>query len=60
MAQPSTAYEAGDPTTTVLYGIVRGGDVRAVYYTVLAIVVAWGMIAMRLAQPIVLLKVGAK
>jgi hypothetical protein len=37
----------------------RGGDVRAVYYTVLAIVVAWGIFAMRLAQPIVLLKLGA-
>ena len=37
----------------------RGGDVRAVYYTVLAIAVMWGIIAMRLAQPIVLLKLGA-
>jgi hypothetical protein len=37
----------------------RGGDVRAVYYTVLAIVVAWGIVAMRLAQPVVLLKLGA-
>jgi hypothetical protein len=37
----------------------RGGDVRAVYYTVLAVVVAWGIVAMRLAQPIVLLKLGA-
>jgi hypothetical protein len=37
----------------------RGGDVRAVYYTVLAVVVGWGILAMRLAQPIVLLKLGA-
>ncbi len=37
----------------------RGGDVRAVYYVVLAIVVIWGMIALRLAQPIVLLQIGA-
>ncbi|MEX2177087.1 MAG: Nramp family divalent metal transporter [Gemmatimonadaceae bacterium] len=37
----------------------RGGDVRAVYYTVLASVAIWGMIALRLAQPIVLLQIGA-
>jgi hypothetical protein len=37
----------------------RGGDVRAVYYAVLAVIVAWGVIALRLAQPIVLLKLGA-
>jgi len=37
----------------------RGGDVRAVYYSVLAAVVLWGIFAMRLAQPIVLLKLGA-
>ena len=37
----------------------RGGDVRAVYYTVLAVAVVWGIIGMRLAQPIVLLKLGA-
>jgi hypothetical protein len=37
----------------------RGGDVRAVYYSVLAAVVVWGLVAMRLAQPIVLLKIGA-
>ena len=37
----------------------RGGDVRAVYYGVLAVIVVWGIIAMRLAQPIVLLKLGA-
>jgi len=37
----------------------RGGDVRAVYYTVLAILVVWGIVALRLAQPIVLLKLSA-
>ena len=37
----------------------RGGDVRAVYYAVLAVVVLWGIVALRLAQPIVLLKLGA-
>jgi uncharacterized protein YhhL (DUF1145 family) len=37
----------------------RGGDVRAVYYAVLAIVVLWGLVAMRLAQPIALVKLSA-
>ena len=37
----------------------RGGDVRAVYYAVLAAVVLWGVVALRLAQPIVLLQLGA-
>jgi hypothetical protein len=37
----------------------RGGDVRAVYYAVLAAVVLWGVFALRLAQPIVLLQLGA-
>jgi len=37
----------------------RGGDVRAVYYAVLGAVVLWGMIALRLAQPILLLQIGA-
>ncbi len=37
----------------------RGGDVRAVYYSVLAVIVLWGVIALRLAQPIVLLQIGA-
>jgi hypothetical protein len=37
----------------------RGGDVRAVYYTVLAILVGWGIVGLRLAQPIVLLKASA-
>ena len=34
----------------------RGGDVRAVYYSVLCFVVLWGIVALGLAQPIVLLK----
>ena len=37
----------------------RGGDVRRVYYSVLATVILWGIVALRLAQPIVLLKLGA-
>lgn len=37
----------------------RGGDVRGVYYAVLAVVVLWGVVALRLAQPIVLLQLGA-
>jgi hypothetical protein len=37
----------------------RGGDVRAVYYAVLAVIVVWGIIAFNLAQPIMLLKIGA-
>jgi hypothetical protein len=37
----------------------RGGDVRTVYYGVLAAVVLWGIIALRLAQPILLLQIGA-
>ncbi len=37
----------------------RGGDVRAVYYGVLAVVVLWGIIALRFAQPIFLLMLGA-
>jgi hypothetical protein len=36
-----------------------GGDVRRVYYGVLALVVLWGIAALRLAQPIVLLQLGA-
>jgi hypothetical protein len=35
------------------------GDVRRVYYAVLAAAVVWGMVALRLAQPIVLLQLGA-
>ncbi len=37
----------------------RGGDVRKVYYSVLAVVVVWGLIALRVAQPIILLQLGA-
>jgi hypothetical protein len=37
----------------------RGGDVRLVYYLVLGVIVAWGIVAMQLAQPIILLKLGA-
>ena len=37
----------------------RGGDVRRVYYTMLAAIVLWGLIALRLAQPIILLQLGA-
>ena len=37
----------------------RGGDVRAVYYAVLAGLVLWGMVAIRLSQPIVLLQLSA-
>jgi hypothetical protein len=37
----------------------RQGDVRAVYYSVLGLLVLWGIIALKLAQPIVLLQLGA-
>jgi hypothetical protein len=37
----------------------RGVDVRRVYYTVLAIAVLWGVLALRLAQPIFLLQLSA-
>lgn len=37
----------------------RGGDVRALYYAVLGIVVLWGIVALRLAQPIILLILSA-
>ena len=37
----------------------RGGDVRRVYYSVLAASVVWGMVALGMSQPIVLLQVGA-
>jgi hypothetical protein len=37
----------------------RGGDIRAVYYCVMAVVVLWAVIALRLAQPIVLLLIAA-
>jgi hypothetical protein len=37
----------------------RGGDVRAVYYSVLTIAAGWGIVALRLAQPIILLQIAA-
>ncbi len=37
----------------------RGGDVRVIYYSVLAAVVIWGLIALRLTQPVILLQLGA-
>jgi len=37
----------------------RGGDVRVVYYAVLAVVVLWGIVALRLTQPIILLILSA-
>ncbi|HET7812599.1 MAG TPA: Nramp family divalent metal transporter [Steroidobacteraceae bacterium] len=37
----------------------RGGDIRAVYYAVLLLVVIWGIIAMKLQQPTTLLLIGA-
>lgn len=37
----------------------RGGDVRIIYYSVLGAVVVWGLIALRLTQPIILLQLGA-
>jgi hypothetical protein len=37
----------------------RGGDIRAIYYSVLAVVTFWGIVALGLAQPIFLLKLGA-
>ncbi|MGH9861288.1 MAG: hypothetical protein ACRD5F_14805, partial [Candidatus Acidiferrales bacterium] len=35
------------------------GDVRWLYYTLLAIIVVWGVIALRLTQPIILLQMAA-
>ncbi len=37
----------------------KGGDVRFVYYGVLAVVSLWGIVALRLTQPIVLLLLSA-
>src|ERR1043166_8655430 len=37
----------------------RGGDVRVIYYSVLAIISVWGIIALRLTQPIILLSLSA-
>lgn len=38
---------------------VRGGDVRAVYYGVVALFAVWGAIALNLAQPLTLILIGA-
>lgn len=37
----------------------RGGDVRIVYYAALAVITGWGIIALRLTQPIILLSLSA-
>jgi len=37
----------------------RGGDVRVVYYSVLGLISVWGIIALRLTQPIILLSMSA-
>jgi hypothetical protein len=37
----------------------RSGDVRVVYYSVLVVVLVWGLIAMGMTQPIILLQVSA-
>src|SRR5829696_3518184 len=37
----------------------RGGDVRVVYYSVLVLISLWGILALRLTQPIVLLALSA-
>jgi hypothetical protein len=37
----------------------RGGDVRVVYYSVLVVISLWGIIALKLTQPIILLALSA-
>jgi hypothetical protein len=37
----------------------RTGDVRVVYYSILGLIVVWGVIALGLTQPVVLLQLGA-
>ncbi len=37
----------------------RGGDARALYYGILTLTVVWGVVALRLTQPIILLQLGA-
>jgi hypothetical protein len=37
----------------------RGGDVRVIYYSVLAVISIWGILALRLTQPIILLALSA-
>jgi hypothetical protein len=37
----------------------RGGDVRAVYYSVMAAFIVWGCVALNLAQPLTLVIISA-
>jgi hypothetical protein len=37
----------------------RRGDARALYYSILALTVVWGLIALRMTQPIILLQLSA-
>jgi hypothetical protein len=37
----------------------RGGDVRVIYYSVLAVICLWGILALRMTQPIILLTLSA-
>ena len=37
----------------------RGGDVRFLYYAILVVIVLWGVFALSLTQPLVLLQIGA-
>ena len=37
----------------------RGGDVRVVYYSVLVVISLWGIVALKLTQPIILLALSA-
>ena len=37
----------------------RGGDVRLVYHAIMAVLVLWGVFALSLTQPLVLLQLGA-
>ena len=37
----------------------RGGDVRLIYYSILGAAVIWGLVALRLSQPIILLQLSA-
>ncbi len=36
-----------------------GGDVRRVYYTLLGVIVVWGLLALKLVQPILLVQISA-
>ncbi len=46
-------------TSSPLLRRTAAGDVRRIYYTVMTALVLWGIVALRLAQPVVLLKIGA-